>query len=183
MIPESSRLEFLEKFSANNFALSDTEGNTSGPLNRRGIADSSIEHYWQFAKSHESLPIFWEVMDSFVLLEYSSLAAQEPFSNDYFGFRRFILLVQMKKVISMNYGSCTSSWKPWRLVRLDLILTVRDIYINSKLNSLTKFTSSKSTDFKDIFPWNISQKIMKIVPISMRLVISYAMKQGILLWI
>ena len=38
-IPESSRLEFWEKFSANNFALSDTEDNTSGPLNRGGIAD------------------------------------------------------------------------------------------------------------------------------------------------
>ena len=32
-IHESSRLEFLEKFSANNFALSDAEDNTSGPLN------------------------------------------------------------------------------------------------------------------------------------------------------
>ena len=38
-IPESSRLEFLEKFSANNFALSDAEDNTSGLLNRGGIAD------------------------------------------------------------------------------------------------------------------------------------------------
>ena len=37
--PESSRLEFKEKFSANNFALSDEEDNTSGPLNRGGIAD------------------------------------------------------------------------------------------------------------------------------------------------
>ena len=32
-IPESSRLEFTEKFSANNFVLSDAEDNTSGPLN------------------------------------------------------------------------------------------------------------------------------------------------------
>ena len=32
----SSRLEFLEKFSANNFALSDAEDNTSRPLNRGG---------------------------------------------------------------------------------------------------------------------------------------------------
>ena len=31
-ILESSRLEFLEKFSPNNFALSDAEDNTSGPL-------------------------------------------------------------------------------------------------------------------------------------------------------
>ena len=38
-IPRSSRLEFLEKFLANNFALSDAEDNTSRPLNREGIAD------------------------------------------------------------------------------------------------------------------------------------------------
>ena len=34
-IPESSRFEFL----ANNFALSDAEDNTSGPLNRGGISN------------------------------------------------------------------------------------------------------------------------------------------------
>ena len=38
-IPESSRLEFLKKFLANNFALSDAEDNTYRPLNRGGIAD------------------------------------------------------------------------------------------------------------------------------------------------
>ena len=38
-IPESSRLAFLEKFSANSFALSDAKDNTSGPLNRGVIAD------------------------------------------------------------------------------------------------------------------------------------------------
>ena len=37
-IRESSRLEFLEKFLANNFGLSDAEDNTFGLLNRRGIA-------------------------------------------------------------------------------------------------------------------------------------------------
>ena len=36
-IPESSRFEFLEKFSASNFAFSDAEDNTSGTLNRRGF--------------------------------------------------------------------------------------------------------------------------------------------------
>ena len=41
-IPESSRLEFLEKFLANNFALSNAAGNTSGPLNKGGIADLSL---------------------------------------------------------------------------------------------------------------------------------------------
>ena len=38
-ITESSRFEFLEKFLANKFALSGAENNTSGPLNRGGIAD------------------------------------------------------------------------------------------------------------------------------------------------
>ena len=37
-IPESSRLEFLEKYLANNFTLSDAEDNTSGPLNQEGKA-------------------------------------------------------------------------------------------------------------------------------------------------
>ena len=38
-IPESSRLEFLEKFVASSFALSGAEDNSSGSLNRRGIVD------------------------------------------------------------------------------------------------------------------------------------------------
>ena len=38
-ITESSRLEFLEKFLANNFALSDAEDNTSGLFSRGSIAD------------------------------------------------------------------------------------------------------------------------------------------------
>ena len=41
-IHDSSRLEFLEKFSANNFALSDAEDNTSRPLIRGGIADLAL---------------------------------------------------------------------------------------------------------------------------------------------
>ena len=44
-IPESSKLEFLEKFSVNNFVLSDAEDSTSGPLNREGITDRCLEHY------------------------------------------------------------------------------------------------------------------------------------------
>ena len=90
-IPESLRLEFLEKFLANNFALLDAEGNTSGPLNRGGIAD---------------LPLLRTLLaicqNSFVFVIITSL------SELYFRFRRFVLLTQTKKVISMNYGSSTS---------------------------------------------------------------------------
>ena len=50
-----------------------------------------------------------------------------------------------------------------------------------KVNPLKKFSSSsRSTEFKDIIPWNISQMITKTVSISTRIVKSYAMKWGIL---
>ena len=68
-----------------------------------------------------------------------------------FRIRKLILLVQMKKVISMNYGSSTRSWKPWGWVRLNLIFFMRKKYINSNLTSPTKFTkSSRSTEFKEM---------------------------------
>ena len=137
------------------------------------------EHCWQFVKS------FWKVMDSFILLgicKFGSfknpLAKITSLSELYFRFRRFILFVQTKKVISMKYGRTTSSWKLWRWVRLDLILTIKNTYINPNLNPLTKLTS-----FKDIFPWNISQMITKTAPISTRTVISYAINRFIPLWI
>ena len=41
-VPESSKLEVLEKFSANSFALSDAEDNFSEPFNRRVITDLSL---------------------------------------------------------------------------------------------------------------------------------------------
>ena len=42
---------------------------------------------------------------------------------------------------------------------------MRDIYINSNLNPLGKSTSSsRSAEFKDILPWNISQIITKTIP-------------------
>ena len=74
-IPESSRLEFLETFSANNFALSDAEDNTSGLLNRGGIADLSLLRTLLEISQNFRGPSFWEVMDSFVLLAYTSLSA------------------------------------------------------------------------------------------------------------
>ena len=73
--PESSRLDFKEKFSANNFALSDAEDNTSRLLNRVGIADLPLLRTLLAIRQKSQEPSFWEVMDSFVLLAYASLAA------------------------------------------------------------------------------------------------------------
>ena len=46
-------------------------------------------------------------------------------SELYFRFGRFNLLVQTKKVISVYYANSTSSRKPWRWMRLDLIFLWR----------------------------------------------------------
>ena len=73
-IPKSWRLDFLEKFSANNFALSDAEDNNSGPLNRGGIGDLPLLRTLLAIHQKSGEPSFWEVMDNFVLLAYASLA-------------------------------------------------------------------------------------------------------------
>ena len=80
-------------------------------------------------------------------------------SDLYFRFRRFILLVQKKKEF-YNF----LQHKQLRWVRLDLIITMRDIYISSNMNPLLKFTNSTRI-------------------ISTRIVISYGMKQDILFYV
>ena len=182
-IPEWSRLEFFEKVSTKSFALSDVEDNTSGSLNSGGIADLLLLRTLLTIRQKSWEASFWEVMDSCFISICRFGSFKNPFARItglfelYLRIRRFVLLVQTKKVISMNYGSKTCSWRPWRWVICELIFSIRDIYINSNLNPLTIFTSSsKSTEFKDILPWNISQMITNTFPISTRIVFSYAMK-------
>ena len=59
----------------NNFALSDAEDNTSGVLNREGIADSPLLRTLLAIRQMSQEPSFWEVIESFALLPYVSLAA------------------------------------------------------------------------------------------------------------
>ena len=74
-IPESSKLEFLEKFLASNFALSDVEDNTTGPLNIEGIADLPLLKTLLAIRQKFREPNFWQLMDSFVLVAYASSTA------------------------------------------------------------------------------------------------------------
>ena len=116
-IPESSRFEFLEKFLGNHFALSDAEDNTSGPLNRGGIADLPLLRTLLAIRQKSREPRFWEVMDCY----FSSICKFGSFRNPfamitslselYFRFRRFILLVQTKK--SDFYGL----WQQHKLLK------------------------------------------------------------------
>ena len=116
-IPESSGLEFLEKFSANNFALSDAEDNTSGPLNRGGIGDLPLLRTLLAICQKSREPSVWDVMNAFVLLAYASLTASRTLLQQLLACLNFTLdseelfcwYKRKKKRISMNYGSCTSS--------------------------------------------------------------------------
>ena len=103
-IPKSSRLEFSENYSANNFDLSDAEDNTSGPLNRGGIADLPFLRTLLAIRQKSRDPSFWEVMNGIFyfinICKFSSF--KNPFatitslSEIYFKSRRFILAVQKK---------------------------------------------------------------------------------------
>ena len=84
----------------------------------------------------------------------------------------------------MRYDSTTSSWRPWKWVRIHLTFTMRDIYISCNMNPLKEFTSnSRSTNFKYILLRNISRMIMETIPISTRIVVTYVMKWGIAFWV
>ena len=78
--PKSSKCELLEKLLARSFALSDAEDNTSGQLNR-GIADLPLLRTLLAIRQKSRGPSFWEVMNSFVLVAYTSLAASRTLSQ------------------------------------------------------------------------------------------------------
>ena len=63
-ISESSRLAFLEELSANDFALSSAEDNTSRPLNTGGIVDLPLLRTLLAIYQKFRVLTFWKVMDS-----------------------------------------------------------------------------------------------------------------------
>ena len=73
-IPKSSRLGFLEKFLATNFALSDAEDKTSGLLNRGSTEDLPLLQTLLAIRQKSQEPSFWEVVNPFVLVAYASSA-------------------------------------------------------------------------------------------------------------
>ena len=148
-------------FFSNNFALLEAKDNNSRLWNRRfAFVENTVSNLPKVPRT--------KFLGSDGFFCFSSICKFGSFKNLfatitslselYLRIRRFFSLVQTKKVISMNYGSSTSSWKPWRWVRLDLILTMRDIYINCNLSSLTKYTSNRSIEFIKISSYGASLK-------------------------
>ena len=105
-------------FSANNFAVSDAEDKTSRRLNRGGIADLPLLRTLLAkvlrTKFLESDRLFCFISICKFGRFKNPFATSTSLSKLYFRFRRFILLVEWKKVIAINCGSNTSSQKQWR---------------------------------------------------------------------
>ena len=112
-------------------------------------------------------------MDSFVLLAYTISAA--------------LITILQRLLACLNFALDSENLFCWYKQKSDLYElwqqlkqlktmemsvtwpdTYDDIYINSNLKRLI-ISSSKSTEFKDILPWNISEMITKTVPISTRI--------------
>ena len=139
---------------------------------------------------HKSLePSFKEVMDFFVLLAYASLAASRTLLQWFLTCLSFILHSG-----DLSFWCKWKKWFLWTMAAAQAAENHGDEWWdltwyfwqgNSNQNPLTKFSSSssRSTEFKDILPWNISQIITKTIPISTSIVISYVMKRGMPLWI
>ena len=101
-------------------------------------------------------------------------------SELYFRVRRFIPLVRTKK------SGFSELWQQHKQLKtMEMREAWPDIYDEGYITyTHTKFTSSsRNTQFKDIFPWNISQMITNTILISMRMVISYEIKQGVPFWV
>ena len=102
-------------FLASNFALSDSEDNTSGRFNRRGIAVLPLLRTLLAICQKLREPSFWEMMDSCFISIYKFGSFKKTFATStslaelYFKFRKFILLVETNKVISMNYGTAQAA--------------------------------------------------------------------------
>ena len=133
-IPESSRLELLEQFSGNNFALSEAEDNTSKLLNRGSIADLPL-----LKTLLSNLPKFTsaKLLGSNRLFCFISTINFSSFDNPFATitslsephFRcRFITLVQSEKIDFYEQWQPNKQPKTIEMnMRIDLILTMRDI--------------------------------------------------------
>ena len=112
---------------------------------------------------------FWKVTDSLSYSKKQVWLLQELFFNKYLPAWTSVYL---KKIYSVGENERSHLYKQWQQhkqlktmeMMLDLIFTMRDVCISSNLDQLTKF--HRTTKFKDIALWNISQMIKKAVPIN-----------------
>ena len=119
-------------------------------MNRGGIADLSLLRTLLAICQKSRERRFWEVIDSFVLLAYASLAAFWTLLQRLLVY----LIVQTKKITSLNYGNSTSNWKPWRWVWLDLILIRTRIITSYTMKRVSLFESEGTSVETETTTWS-----------------------------
>ena len=80
-----------KSFFSKQFCLSDAEENTSKPLNGGVIADLPLLRTLLVFCQNSQEPNFWDIMDSFVLLAYASLAASRTLLQQLLAYLNFTL--------------------------------------------------------------------------------------------
>ena len=117
-------------------------------------------------------------MNSFVLSAYAGLAASRTFLQWLLACLNFTLDSEALFCLYKQKKCFYKLWQQHKQLKTmemsdiynDLIFTMSNIYSNSNLNPLIKFTSSsRNTEFKSILPWNISQMVTKTILISLKL--------------
>ena len=117
-IPGSSRLEFLEMCSANNFASLDAEDSTSDPSNRGSMVDLSLLRTLLAIRKKSREPNFCEVMDFCFISICTFGTFKNPFAT---------ILTLLNFTLDSENLFCwykrkkrffwqLSSWKPWEII-------------------------------------------------------------------
>ena len=163
----------------NNFVLSDAEGKTSVPLLKDGIADLPLLRTLLVTNQKSREPSFWEVIDPFGLLAEASLAASRTLW--------WWLIVCLNFTLDTKALFCWYKQELWQQHKQLKTVEMNDawpnIYNAGYIHQLqhepfTKFRSQgRSTNIKDVLPWNRSQLIRKTISISREIVKSCAMKK------
>ena len=170
-IPESSRLEILEKFLANTFALSDAEDSTSGPLNRGGIPGLPSLRTLLAIRQISPRAKF---LGSDGLFCFTSICKFSSFKNP------FATITSLSQLYFRLYKR--KKWFLWTMAAAKAAKKDGDEWDLTWYLRWRIYTSIP-TEPKDILPRNISQMITKTIPIRTRIVISDAMKRNIPLWV
>ena len=148
-------------------------------MNSEGIADLPLLRTLLPICQKSQEPSFCEVIDSYSSI-WKSGSFENPFatitslSKLYFRFRRFALLVQTK---TSNF------YKLWQQHKQPKNMEISEVWLISiptRTHLQNSPAAAEALTHKNILPWNISQMIKKTIPITMRIAISYIMKQGIL---
>ena len=128
-MPETSRLEFLEKLLANKFVSSDGEDNTSGPLNKGSIADLPFLRTLLGSHQKSQDTSLWKVIDSFVLLSYTSLVGSRLLLQQILAYLNFTLDLKNSFWLYKLKNDCYELWHQHKQLKImEVSETWPDIY-------------------------------------------------------